>query len=118
MGNPRASSNLAPGTRRVPFPRGRGTRFLAVDAMPLGNRILRTPHRLRARAGRRGLGNDPDQADAEALLGADLVPTAAVLAADVGAAGVFLQVKDLVRAEQLSALQAFDRGVGHDLGHL
>jgi hypothetical protein len=119
MGNPRASSNLAPGTTMGPlsFREGTLSYFLAKGiGRAKGGRVRM--RRLGAGARRGGLGDDADQADREAVLGANLVPRAAVLAADVRAARVFAQVKDLGRSKELRAPEALYGGVAHQLGHL
>src|SRR6266853_4206423 len=64
------------------------------------------------------LRNDTDEADREAILGSHFVLRAAVLAADVGPAGILAEVKDLGRAEELGASNALDRGVADELGRL
>jgi len=105
MGNPRASSNLAPGTtnQRVPFPAGRGPGSFPPAAGRSG-----------ARPGGLGLGDDAHQPDAEPLLGDDLVLAAAVLAADVGAPGILLQMENVAWSEELPAAKALHRGAAHE----
>ena|SRR2546422_396193 len=106
MGNPRASSNLAPGTTWVPFPTGRGP-----DLFP-----TQDGGALSGSGARRGrLGDDGDEADGEAVLGPDLVLRAAVLAAHVGTPGIFAEVENLSGTEELAASQALDRGVADEL---
>src|SRR5438874_2577130 len=65
-----------------------------------------------------GLGNDPDQLDAETILGAHLVLGAAVLAAHVRPARIFAQMKDLNRSEEARAAHAFHRRVADQLFRL
>src|SRR6185503_532415 len=89
--------------------------FYAVSGRRAGRKRVRCL-RACARGGR--LGDDADETDGEAVLGADLVPSAAVLAANVRAAGVFTKVKDLGRSKELRAPEALDGGVADQLGTL
>ena len=119
MGNPRASSNLAPGTTMGPLSFREGTQVISLakgSGRAEGGRVR--VRRLGAGARRGGLGDDADQADREAVLGANLVLRAAVLAADVRAARVFAEMQDLGRSKELRAPEALDGGVAHQLGHL
>jgi len=70
-----------------------------------------------ARARWRRLGNDADEPDAESILRDDLVFAAAVLAADISPARIFLEVENLIRSEELPATEAFHSGIAHKLGH-
>src|SRR6266550_3904503 len=58
------------------------------------------------RAVRRRLGDESEEADAEAVLGAHFVLRAAMRATHVRAAGILSPVKNLHRSEQLRAAKA------------
>src|SRR5882672_4463876 len=67
------------------------------------------------------LGDQPDEADAEAVLGAHFVLRAAMRAANVRPAGILSPVKNLHRPEQLRAAKALHGRVADQLlrlGHL
>src|SRR5439155_6840380 len=104
-----------PGHHVGPLPGGEGTRFISNRWLGIRG-LWFAASAAGPRCGR--LRNDADEADREAVLGSHFVLRAAVLAADVGPAGILAEVKDLGGAEELGASNALDRGVADKLGRL